>query len=245
MRSYAIGDIHGQLGLLRQAHALIEHDRKSCGDMDAPVIHLGDLVDRGPDSAGVIRLLREGVAGGAPWVVLKGNHDRLFARFLTDSGWRDPNIREGLTYLHPLIGGAETLMSYGLYRPTSFHIKSVRTNALAQVPPEDIAFLESCPLTYRHGESLFVHAGIRPGVPLPQQAEQDLLWIRDPFLMDTRDHGPLVVHGHTAIPRPLHYRNRVNLDSRAGYGGPLSVAVIEGRQVSLLTDSGRVPLLPL
>lgn len=245
MRSYAIGDIHGQLGLLQQAHALIDRDRKVCRDADAPVVHLGDLVDRGPDSAGVIRLLREGVGGGAPWVVLKGNHDRLFARFLTDAGWRDPNIREGLTYLHPLIGGAETLMSYGLYRPTSFHIKAVRTNALAQVPPEDIAFLEARPLTYRHGESLFVHAGIRPGVPLPQQSEQDLLWIRDPFLMDTRDHGPLVVHGHTAIPRPLHYRNRVNLDSRAGYGGPLSVAVIEGRQVSLLTDSGRVPLLPL
>ncbi|MDD7970248.1 metallophosphoesterase family protein [Roseinatronobacter alkalisoli] len=244
MRSYAIGDIHGQAGLLRQAHALIERDRKTCRDNDAPVIHLGDLVDRGPDSAGVIRLLREGISGGAPWVVLKGNHDRLFARFLTDPGWCDPHIREGLTYLHPLIGGAETLMSYGLYRPTSFHIKTVRANALAQVPPEDIAFLDSCPLMYRHDNALFVHAGIRPGVPLPQQTEQDLLWIRDPFLMDTRDHGPLIVHGHTAIPRPMHYRNRVNLDSRAGYGGPLTAAVIEDRQVSLLTESGRVPLVP-
>ncbi|MBR3372357.1 MAG: serine/threonine protein phosphatase [Rhodobacteraceae bacterium] len=244
MRSYAIGDIHGQVTLLQQAHALIDRDRKACRDMDAPVIHLGDLVDRGPDSAGVIRLLREGVDGGAPWVVLKGNHDRLFTRFLTDAGWRDPNIRDGLTYLHPLIGGAETLMSYGLYRPTSFHIKTVRANALAQVPPEDIAFLESCPLMYRQGDTLFVHAGIRPGVPLPQQAEQDLLWIRDPFLMDTRDHGPLIVHGHTAIPQPMHYRNRVNLDSRAGYGGPLTVAVFEGRQVFILTASGRVPLLP-
>ena len=97
---------------------------------------------------------------------------------------------------------------------------------------------------YRQGDTLFVHAGIRPGVPLPQQAEQDLLWIRDPFLMDTRDHGPLIVHGHTAIPQPMHYRNRVNLDSRAGYGGPLTVAVFEGRQVFILTASGRVPLLP-
>lgn len=244
-RSYAIGDIHGQLTLLQHAHALIEADRRECRDMDAPVVHLGDLVDRGPDSAGVIRFLREGTAGGAPWVVLKGNHDRLFERFVAAPDWRDPRMRSDITYLHPVVGGAETLMSYGLFRPTSFHIKRVREDARAAIPPEDIAFLRDLPLLHQRGEVLFVHAGIRPGVPIEQQQEQDLLWIRDPFLMDTRDHGALIVHGHTAIPAPTHYRNRVNIDSRAGYDGPLTAVVIEGRKVFLLTPSGRVALFPL
>ncbi len=245
MRSYAIGDIHGQLGLLEEAHRRIEADRRVRRDPDAPVIHLGDLVDRGPDSAGVIRYLREGIAAGAPWVVLKGNHDRLFERFLTDPGWRDPQLREGVTYLHPLIGGAETLMSYGLFRPTSFHIKTARAEALKAIPPEDIAFLQSRPLYHGYGSVLHVHAGIRPGVPIERQSEHDLVWIRDPFLMDTRDHGPLILHGHTAIPRPMHYRNRVNIDSRAAYGGPLTAVVIEQREVWVLTEDGRVPLVPL
>ena len=242
MRSYAIGDIHGQLALLHQAHRWIEADRKRCGDPDAPIVHLGDLVDRGPDSAGVIRYLREGQQGGAPWVVLKGNHDRLFVKFLTDPGWHDPNLRAEVTYLHPAIGGAETLMSYGLFRPTSFHIKRAREQVLDAIEPEDIAFLRDLPLHYSLSGVLHVHAGIRPGVPLSQQAEQDLLWIRDPFLMDTRDHGPLIVHGHTALHAPKHYRNRVNIDSRAGYGGPLTAIVIENRQVSVLTDTGRLSL---
>ena len=244
MRSYAIGDIHGQLALLQQAHRRIEADQKRCGDPDAPVVHLGDLVDRGPDSAGVIRYLREDQQGGAPWIVLKGNHDRLFEKFLTDPGWHDPNLREGVSYLHPAIGGAETLMSYGLFRPTSFHIKRAREQVLDAIAPEDIAFLRDLPLYHSFAGVLHVHAGIRPGVPLSQQAEQDLVWIRDPFLTDTRDHGPLIVHGHTAIQTPQHYRNRVNIDSRAGYGGPLTAIVIENRQVSVLTDSGRVPLSP-
>lgn len=245
MRSYAIGDIHGQLSLLKNAHACIAADRASCGDTAAPIVHLGDLVDRGPDSAGVIRYLREGLARGENWVVLKGNHDRMFERFLTAPDWRDARMSREVSYLHPVVGGAETLMSYGLMRPTSFHIRRVREAALAAVPPEDIAFLRDRPLMHAVGEALFVHAGIRPGTPLTEQSEEDLLWIREPFLSDTREHGFLVIHGHTAIPRAMHYRNRVNIDSRAAYGGPLTAVVIENRNVWRLTDEGRVPLVPL
>lgn len=244
MRSYAIGDIHGQLALLRQAHTWIEADRKRCNDPDAPVVHVGDLVDRGPDSAGVIRYLREGQQGGAPWVVLKGNHDRMFEKFLTDPGWRDPHMRADISYLHPVVGGAETLMSYGLFRPTSYHISRARAQVLEAIAPEDIAFLCALPLRYEYGQVLHVHAGIRPGVPLPEQTEEDQVWIREPFLTDTRDHGPLIIHGHTAIPAPTHYRNRVNIDSRAGYGGPLTAIVVEERQVWVLTETGRFPLEP-
>ena len=245
MRSYAIGDIHGQLALLKDVHRWIEADRKRTGDQDAPVVHLGDLVDRGPDSAGVIRFLREGVAGGAPWVVLKGNHDRLFARFVAAPDWRDPHLRDEISYLHPGIGGAETLISYGLYRRSSFYIREAQQDARGAIPPEDIAFLESRPLMHRHGAVLHVHAGIRPGVPLEAQEEQDLLWIREPFLSDARDHGPLVVHGHTTVKRAMHCRNRVNLDSGAAYGGPLTAVVIEDRRVWVLSDDGRHDLHPV
>ncbi len=245
MRSYAIGDIHGHSGLLQEAHARIAADRAACGDDAAPIVHLGDLVDRGPDSAGVIRTLREGIARGENWIVLKGNHDRLFERFLTMPDWRDPRMSHDVTYLHPVVGGAETLISYGLFRPSAFHIRKVRADARAAVPQDDLDFLAERPLTYSCGQVLYVHAGIRPGVPFDAQDEEDLLWIREPFLSDTRDHGLLVIHGHTAIPRPMHYRNRVNIDSRAAYGGPLTAIVVENRQVWTLTESGRASLLPL
>ena len=110
------------------------------------------------------------------------------------------------------------------------------------MPPAHRRWLADLPLFHRRDAAIFVHAGIRPGVPLAAQTEDDLLWIRAPFLEDPRDHGALVVHGHTALDAPSHYGNRLNLDSSAGYGGPLSAAVIEGRQAWLLTDRGRVPL---
>ncbi len=245
MRVYAIGDIHGQFKLLQKAHALIEQDKRRCADPDALIVHVGDLVDRGPDSAGVVRFLREGLDGGAPWVVLKGNHDRMFARFVTDPDWEDPALRTGLTWLHELIGGEATLASYGVPGSAVADLRDAQSAAKDYVDPRDAAFLDALPLHFAKGTALFVHAGLRPGVPLDAQIEQDLLWIRDPFLLDPRDHGALVVHGHTAIHRPLHYRNRLNIDSRAAYGGPLAAVVIEDRDVFLLSDAGRVPILPL
>jgi serine/threonine protein phosphatase 1 len=209
------------------------------------VVHVGDLVDRGPDSAGVIRYLRNGLGGGAPWIILKGNHDRLFARFVTNPDWIDPALRADFTWLHDLIGGKETLRSYGVSDTALNCLEDAQSAARDLVDPTDLAFLEALPLHYAKCHALFIHAGLRPGTPLEYQVEQDLLWIRDPFLLDHRDHGALVVHGHTAIARPIHYRNRLNIDSRAGYGGPLTTVVIEGRDVWSLTESGRVPILPL
>ena len=253
MRTYAIGDIHGQLALLQAAHARIARDRAAQGDAagdgpgedgPAPVVHLGDLVDRGPDSAGVIEYLRQGIAEGAPWVVLKGNHDRMFTGFMDDLHYADPGLRSGLSWLHPRLGGAATLASYGVRSPADRPEAAVHADALAAVPQEHRDFLAARPCWLQRGEVVFVHAGIRPGVPLAAQVEDDLVWIRAPFLEDPRDHGFLVVHGHTAIDKPTHYGNRVNLDSSAGYGGPLTAVVLEGREVFLLTDQGRVPLLP-
>jgi hypothetical protein len=105
MRTYAIGDIHGHLNLLKAAHARITEDRKRSGDHDAPIVHVGDLVDRGPNSADVIEYLLQGQAAGEPWIVLKGNHDRMLAGFLVNPSAHDPCLRAGLSYLHPRIGG--------------------------------------------------------------------------------------------------------------------------------------------
>ncbi|MDT8857495.1 metallophosphoesterase [Paracoccaceae bacterium Fryx2] len=244
MRSYAIGDIHGHLDKLKSLHARIAADRAAIGDADAPIIHVGDLVDRGPDSCGVVEYLRAGIAAGENWVVLKGNHDRMFTLYLTDLKAHDPGLRPELGYLHPRIGGVTTLASYGVANAGERPLAPVLADAQAVVPASHRAFLETLPTSFRRGAAVFVHAGIRPGIPLERQSETDLVWIREPFLSDTRDHGALIVHGHTAIDRPTHYGNRLNLDSGAAYGGPLSAVVLEGREVFHLTETGRVPLRP-
>lgn len=242
MRTYAIGDIHGHLDLLRRAHDRIAADQARHGP--GQVVHLGDLVDRGPDCRGVIDWLMAGIADGQDWVVLKGNHDRMCSLFLEALPGQDPRLRPDLSWLHPRIGGAETLLSYGVRSPADRPVAAVHADAVAAVPQAHRDFLNALTVRHQRATCLFVHAGIRPGVALAHQAEDDLLWIRDIFLNDRRDHGALVVHGHTAIDRPTHYGNRLNLDSGAAYGGPLSAVVIEGGQVFHLTDRGRQPLTP-
>ncbi|KFE34793.1 metallophosphoesterase family protein [Thioclava atlantica] len=244
MRTYAIGDIHGQFEKLLGAHELIAEDRAACGETEAPIVHVGDLVDRGPDSAGVISHLMEGQARGEAWVVLRGNHDRMFLGFLEDPFTEDPLLSRHVTYLNPRVGGEATLASYGIAGAFSRPTEEV-AQELSAIPQAHRDWLAEQPAYHLRGEALFVHAGIRPGVDLHDQTEDDLLWIREPFLSDTRDHGALVVHGHTNIEAATHYGNRLNLDSGAGYGHPLSAAVIEGRDAWLLTPQGRVPLLPL
>ncbi len=242
MRAYAIGDIHGHLGLLHGVHDLIAKDMAQNGP--APVVHVGDLVDRGPDSAGVIEFLLQGMAQGQDWVVLKGNHDRMFWRFLNDPADPEPGLRAELGWLHPRLGGAETLASYGLHAPGDRPLAPVHADAIAAVPQAHRDFVENLPTSHQMDGLLFVHAGIRPGIALQDQQETDLLWIRAPFLEHQGSFGPLVIHGHTAIDTPTHYGNRINIDSSAAYGGPLSVIVIDGAQVFHLTPKGRIPLQP-
>jgi serine/threonine protein phosphatase 1 len=243
MRSYAIGDIHGHLDKLKAAHALIAADRAACGDTEAPIVHVGDLVDRGPNSAGVIDYLMTEQAQGENWVVLRGNHDRMFLGFLDHPYIEDPILSSHVTYLNPRVGGEATLQSYGIADAFS-RPKAEITPLLGAVPQVHRSWLAGQPAYFLRGEALFVHAGVRPGVDLHDQVEDDLLWIREPFLSDTRDHGALIVHGHTNIEAATHYGNRLNLDSGAGYGHPISTAVIEGRDAWLLTAEGRVPLTP-
>ncbi|NHB77878.1 metallophosphoesterase [Rhodobacter calidifons] len=237
MHIYAIGDIHGHLTLLQAAHELIAADMARHGP--GPVVHVGDVVDRGPDSRGVIDFLMAGIAEGRDWIVLKGNHDRMFTRFLRDPWEPEPGLRAELSWLHPRLGGSDTLRSYGVANAGDRPVAKVHAEALAAVPEAHRAFLAARPGLHLAGDCAFVHAGIRPGIALADQTETDLVWIREPFLSEGTSHGPLIVHGHTAIDAATHYGNRLNLDSGAAYGGPLSAVVIEGREAALLTPLGR------
>lgn len=242
MRTYAIGDIHGHLEKLRDAHRLIEADRARVGDRLAPVIHIGDLVDRGPDSRGVVEHLHSGILHGEPWIALKGNHDRMFISFLLDPEDHDPGLSAQLNWVHPRIGGAATLASYGVEDAGERPLHDVYEEALDAIPADHATFLSGLRTAHLRGSTLFVHAGVRPGVPLVDQREDDLLWIRGSFLDDRRDHGVLVVHGHTPVPEVTHYGNRLNLDTGAGYGKDVSAVVIEEERVWQLGPNGRIPV---
>jgi serine/threonine protein phosphatase 1 len=238
MRAYAIGDIHGQLSELARAHRLIAQDRSRVGDSDAPVVHIGDLCDRGPDTRGVIDFLLTGLGRGEPWVVLKGNHDRMMSRFLETPPRRDQGLREGLYWLHPNLGGKQTLASYGV--DITGDAAAIHRAGRELVPEVHRAFVTNLPTSYHLGDSFFCHAGVRPGVPLDLQVEDDLIWIRGEFLDSTADHGALVVHGHTPVEAVEHHANRLNIDTGAGYGHPISAVVIEGHDVWQLTETGRM-----
>ncbi|UTS82463.1 metallophosphoesterase family protein [Phaeobacter piscinae] len=237
---YAIGDIHGQLEMLEQALERIEAD----GGRDAPVVFLGDFIDRGPDSRGVIDLLIRGQAEGRDWITLLGNHDRMFAWFMEDIPRQDPHMLVGYHWLHERIGGIETLESYGVAVAERTRLEEVHAAARAAVPDRHITFLQALKTMHQTDDLAFVHAGIKPGVPLHKQAENDLVWIRQPFHRHTEQHPKLIIHGHTPVDTPTHYGNRINLDTGAGYGKPLTTAVFEGTSAWSLSDTGRQSLTP-
>jgi len=243
-RIYAIGDVHGHLDKLRAAHALIQADRATTGDSAAPVVHLGDLTDRGPDSKGVIAFLIKGLGQGAPWVCLRGNHDRLLMRFLDDPDWRDPVLHPDLTWLHPRMGGRATLASYGVAIEGDRSTKWLHQQAVQLVPAAHRDFLAKMPLYKQWDRVLFVHAGIRPGVALNAQTEDDLLWIRKPFHAYADRFDWLIIHGHTMVESVTHYGNRVDIDTGAGRGNAVSAVVIEQSQIWVLTPDGRRALPP-
>lgn len=258
---YAIGDIHGQKAMLDHALALITAD----GGPDAQIMFLGDYTDRGPDSRGVIDTLIAGQNAGRNWTCLMGNHDRMFARFIRDGTEHDARIKSGLSWLNPRLGGSTTLSSYGLDGTMHFadpatdglerlaHFEgatgwidkiTLAEQARAAIPQNHLAFLEGLPLHHQTDDLIFVHAGLRMELPLEWQDPEDLIWIRDGFLDSKINYGKLIVHGHTALDHPQHFGNRVDLDGGAGYGRPLIPAVFEGRDCWLLTEDGRVPLVP-
>uniref|UniRef100_UPI0025D8DE2D metallophosphoesterase n=1 Tax=uncultured Shimia sp. TaxID=573152 RepID=UPI0025D8DE2D len=200
--------------------------------------------DRGPNSKGVIDFVLNGLKQGRNWTVLTGNHDRMFHYFLEPSPRFDMRLRPDLYWLHARLGGRETLASYGLHFEQEARLSEIHAAARAAVPAEHVEFLTSLPYTKQHEGLLFVHAGIHPEIALADQSEDDLCWIRDDFLSYSRPHPWLVVHGHTPVDHPTHCGNRVNLDTGAGYGRPVSAAFFEDGRVWSLMPEGRQELLP-
>jgi serine/threonine protein phosphatase 1 len=226
LRLYAIGDVHGMDDKLAVVHAAIAADLAARPTPDHRIIHIGDYGDRGPDSAGVVNRL---IAIGADphMVFLRGNHDQLWLDFIADPD------RFGLTFLK--FGGKETLRSYGVGNRARNYAQLGAMFAAA-LPPEHRAFLDGLKTSVQFGDFFFAHAGVRPGVPLDQQAPEDLVWIRNEFLANTRDHGAVIVHGHTvtAAMTPEVHPNRIAIDTGAVFGGPLTCVAIEGRGVRFL-----------
>ncbi|HEY0836943.1 MAG TPA: metallophosphoesterase family protein [Azospirillum sp.] len=225
---YAIGDIHGRADLLDQTLERIAADAARLPDHARYVVYLGDYVDRGPDSARVIERLLAGPPPGFGAIHLKGNHEVALLDFLND-------VRIGPTWFAEGIGGGATLASYGVLPPADpadpDHLTAAQAQFRAALPPAHRAFLTKDLRTHvTIGDYLFVHAGIRPGVPLAEQREEDLLWIRREFLNSTADHGKVVVHGHTIAPEPEVRANRIGIDTGAYATGRLTCLVLEGAE---------------
>jgi serine/threonine protein phosphatase 1 len=223
-RVYAIGDIHGRLDLLDDALARIEADNEGRGQAQVVIVFLGDLIDRGPSSAQVIERARTYRRPGFRTVFINGNHEEVLLRLLRGES---QFLKDWLKF-----GGAECARSYGI---SSTALKRTDPDRAVEVlrekiPKPDQEFLESFVDTFRIGTYLFVHAGVRPGVPLPEQKQSDLRWIRQPFLDNEDDHGFIVVHGHT-IANQIDVRgNRIGLDTGAYRTGVLTAMGLEGRE---------------
>ncbi|HEY0327401.1 MAG TPA: metallophosphoesterase family protein [Allosphingosinicella sp.] len=228
-RAYAVGDVHGCLVQLNRLIDQIEADLDERPDKEAFLIFVGDLIDRGPDSAGVIERLRSYSRPGLKPIFLAGNHEEYFLRVL--DGERGV-LDNWLDY-----GGKQCAESYGVSADQLVALPEDQAIAMLrrQVPDGHRRFLKSFGDTFRFGDFLFVHAGIRPGLPLEQQSRADLRWIREPFLHDTGDHGFVVVHGHTIVETAEQLPNRIGIDTGAYRSGVLTALIIDGAELRFLS----------
>ena len=223
-RAYAIGDVHGRLDLLEELLALIEADAAQRRHKKTYLISLGDLVDRGADSCGVVEHLRTRPPAGMKPVFLMGNHEEVMLRVLEGE--------TGILWNWLKFGGAECVESYGL---SAFRLGQMREEEALErvreaVPDEHRDFLASFVDTFSFGDYLFVHAGIRPGVPLEDQRPRDLRWIREPFLTEPGMSGPVVVHGHTIVEGVEERAGRIAIDTGAYRSGVLTAIGIEDEE---------------
>lgn len=225
MRLYAIGDIHGRLDLLAELHDRISADIERDGIEDWRVVHLGDYIDRGPDSQGVIGFLVEAMQRDARYLCLSGNHDIGLLEFL---------MKPSLESLFVRYGGIETARSYGVAFDER-NLDRFQRDLLAALPDSHLDFLGERPLSVEFGDFFFCHAGVRPGVVLASQDPDDLVWIRREFLDHVHLLEKVVVHGHTIVERPEIRPNRVNVDTGAYQTGRLTALRVDGKMKAFLT----------
>lgn len=218
-----MGDVHGHLALLDDLLNQISSrpDRAGRGGQDR-LIFLGDYVDRGPNSAQVIDRLCQVRQDAPNAVFLKGNHEEMMVSFLQAG-----DLTKGYHWLRN--GGDATSESYGVRPPDDLEdtnaLLEFRSELAAVVPDAHWQFLDALQVSYRAGDYIFVHAGLRPGIPFADQRDEDMIWIRDRFLHSDADFGGCVVHGHSPSPRPDIHPNRIGLDTGSGKGGYLTAGL--------------------
>jgi serine/threonine protein phosphatase 1 len=221
---YAIGDIHGRCDLLQEIHAGIAEDARRRRAPRKLVIYLGDYVSRGLDSRRVVELVKGAPPRGCAAVALKGNHEDLLLSFLAldlDAGrhWFDYD-------------GLDTLAHFGVVASRRDaqdgpSMETLRRRFSAALPEAHLAFFRGLRVSHDEGGYRFVHAGVRPGVPLAAQSERDQMWIRGEFLGSDQEHGAVVVHGHSICAEPEVRRNRIGIDTGASRSGVLTCLVLE------------------
>ncbi|MFC7537161.1 metallophosphoesterase [Sphingomonas sp. GCM10030256] len=220
-RAYVVGDVHGRADLLDTLLWRIEEDNRSRAPKVCYLVFLGDLIDRGPASAQVLERLCSYSPEGIKPVFLAGNHEEVLLRVLNGDGDLLPRWLR--------FGGAEFAASYGLNPDALVRVEPAEAidRLKSAIPPEHRSFVAEFADTFRFGDYLLVHAGVRPGVHLDEQEHQDLRWIREPFLSDRRDHGFVVVHGHTITEEVQERPNRIGIDTGAYRTGVLTALAIE------------------
>jgi serine/threonine protein phosphatase 1 len=227
IRIYAIGDVHGRIDLLNQVLMRVDADMAARPSPRTVHVFLGDYIDRGPASKHVLdRLITH--CAVHPSVCLIGNHETYLCEFL-----KNPKVLSDWKRY----GGLDTLLSYGI-------VPSMETDAQGQVKLAD-ALDRNLPSSHRQflnrlkpyficGDFFFVHAGVRPGIPLTDQSEDDLLWIREDFLLCEEYFGKVIVHGHTPVLEPEVRKNRINIDTGAYATGRLTCLVLENDEISFI-----------
>lgn len=226
---YAIGDVHGRLDLMDRLVEMLREDAATFEGEKANLIFLGDLIDRGPQSAGCVeRALTLRHEGWCTSLSLMGNHEQAMLRFLD-------NAEHGAAWCQ--YGGGATMKSYGVQAPAAQapleDWERARLDLAAAMPETHLPFLTEMPLWARSGDYLFVHAGVRPGVPLEEQTRDDLLWIRGDFLSSKKASEKVVVHGHTPTQDPENKRWRIGLDTGAYATGVLTAVRLKGQKRSI------------
>lgn len=236
VRIYAVGDIHGRADLLNKLQERILQDAaQSNSAVRKIVVYLGDYIDRGQQSREVLDLLLQDRLPGFQSIHLQGNHEAALLEFLEDAS-------VGPSWF--AVGGDATALSYGTPIPRNLNgderYASIRLALRQSMPPEHLAFLQDLKLMFIAGDYVFVHAGLRPGIPLKKQSARDLLWIRDSFLNYDGAFEKVVVHGHSLSHQPELRENRIGVDTGAYATNVLTALVLEGAETRFIDTVGDV-----
>ncbi|MCP5081983.1 MAG: serine/threonine protein phosphatase [Alphaproteobacteria bacterium] len=235
VRVYAIGDVHGRLDLLLELSQMIKEDLQENPVDHSVELFLGDYIDRGPESREVLDYLLTSAPVCNERICLKGNHEQTLLEFLEDPD----RLKHWARY-----GGMAMMRSYGIAEGTpmtSAACKGIHRQFVAKFPDEHFEFCRDLPTSVSLGDYFFAHAGVRPGVPLEDQSDRDLMWIRDDFLTSTKYHGKFIVHGHTPARQPEVHTNRINIDTCAYGSGILTSLVLEDEGQGLLATGAPGP----